>query len=69
MVKYFSQFGVFPWTTKHYAGINREKPFSLPNIIGLEKQDGSMLGNRLQLLALFFHGSTMKERGPLRRGL
>ncbi|XP_055280014.1 piezo-type mechanosensitive ion channel component 2-like [Moschus berezovskii] len=63
VVKYFSQFGFFPWTTKRYAGINREKPFSLPNILGIEKQDGSMLGDLVQLLALFFHRSTMQGLG------
>ena len=64
MVKYFSQFGLFPWTTKRYAGINREKPFSLPNILGVEKRDGSELGDLVQLLALFFHRSTLQVRPP-----
>ncbi|OWK03249.1 hypothetical protein Celaphus_00007796 [Cervus elaphus hippelaphus] len=61
VVKYFSQFGLFPWTTKRYAGINREKPFSLPNILGVEKRDGSELGDLVQLLALFFHRSTLQR--------
>ncbi|XP_060052019.1 piezo-type mechanosensitive ion channel component 2-like [Erinaceus europaeus] len=60
MIKYFSQFGFLPWTTKRYAGISREKPFSLPNIIGIEKKDGYVLCDLLQLLVLFFHRSTMK---------
>ncbi|XP_065775240.1 piezo-type mechanosensitive ion channel component 2-like [Muntiacus reevesi] len=63
VVKYFSQFGLFPWTTKRYAGINREKPFSLPNILGVEKRDGSVLGDLVQLLALFFHRSTLQGLG------
>ncbi|XP_043336503.1 piezo-type mechanosensitive ion channel component 2-like [Cervus canadensis] len=63
VVKYFSQFGLFPWTTKRYAGINREKPFSLPNILGVEKRDGSELGDLVQLLALFFHRSTLQGLG------
>nr|CAI9713051.1 unnamed protein product [Rangifer tarandus platyrhynchus] len=61
VVKYFSQFGLFPWTTKRYAGINREKPFSLPNILGVEKRDGSVLGDLVQLLALFFHRNTLQK--------
>ncbi|KAI4562532.1 hypothetical protein MJT46_011494 [Ovis ammon polii x Ovis aries] len=61
VVKYFSQFGLFPWTTKCYTGINREKPFSLPNILRVEKRDGFMLGDLVQLLALFFHRSTMQD--------
>ena len=65
MVKYFSQFGLFPWTTKHHAGIIREKPFSLPSILRVEKRDGSMLGDLVQLLALFSHRSTMQVRPPL----
>ena len=68
VVKYFSQFGLFPWTTKHYAGIHREKPFALPNIIGVEEQDGSVLCDLLQLLALFFHRSTTKVRPPREGG-
>ncbi|KAG5201704.1 hypothetical protein JEQ12_004467 [Ovis aries] len=63
VVKYFSQFGLFPWTTKCYTGINREKPFSLPNILRVEKRDGFMLGDLVQLLALFFHRSTMQGLG------
>ncbi|CAM9493507.1 unnamed protein product [Rangifer tarandus platyrhynchus] len=63
VVKYFSQFGLFPWTTKRYAGINREKPFSLPNILGVEKRDGSVLGDLVQLLALFFHRNTLQGLG------
>ena len=65
MVKYFSQFGLFPWTTKRYAGIIREKLFSLPSILRVEKRDGSMLGDLVQLLALFSHRSTMQVRPPL----
>ncbi|XDB56568.1 hypothetical protein AB1E18_010033 [Capra hircus] len=61
VVKYFSQFGLFPWTTKRYTGINREKPFSLPNILRVGKRDGFMLGDLVQLLALFFHRSTMQD--------
>ncbi|KAG8513336.1 Piezo-type mechanosensitive ion channel component 2, partial [Galemys pyrenaicus] len=61
VMKYFSQFGFLPWTTKRYAGISREKPFSLPNITGVEKKDSYVLCDLLQLLLLFFHRSSMKR--------
>lgn len=60
MVKYFFQFGFFPWTTKVYCGINAEEPFVLPNIVGIEKKDGYVYFDLLQLLALFFHKYILK---------
>lgn len=60
VVKYFFQFGFFPWTTSAYRGINAERPFALPNIIGVEKKDGYVLFDLIQLLALFFHRSILK---------
>ncbi|XP_040009105.1 piezo-type mechanosensitive ion channel component 2 [Xiphias gladius] len=63
VVKYFFQFGFFPWTTHAYRGINAERPFALPNIIGVEKKDGYVLFDLIQLLALFFHRSILKCHG------
>ncbi|XP_054465286.1 piezo-type mechanosensitive ion channel component 2 [Anoplopoma fimbria] len=63
VVKYFSQFGFFPWTTSTYRGINADRPFALPNIIGVEKKDGYVLFDLIQLLALFFHRSILKCHG------
>ncbi|KAG9339696.1 hypothetical protein JZ751_023342 [Albula glossodonta] len=63
VVKYCFQFGFFPWTTSAYRGINAERPFALPNIIGVEKKDGYVLFDLLQLLALFFHRSILKCHG------
>ncbi|XP_035014498.2 piezo-type mechanosensitive ion channel component 2 [Hippoglossus stenolepis] len=63
VVKYFFQFGFFPWTTSAYRGINAERPFALPNIIGVEKKDGYVLMDLIQLLALFFHRSILKCHG------
>ncbi|KAF4070720.1 hypothetical protein AMELA_G00288690 [Ameiurus melas] len=63
VVKYFFQFGFFPWTTSAYRGINAELPFALPNIIGVEKKDGYVLFDLIQLLALFFHRSILKCHG------
>lgn len=70
MVKHLSQLGFCPWTTKRYAGISREKPFSPPNIIGIEKKDGCVLRDLLQLPVLFSYGSAMAGKGqrPPRRG-
>nr|XP_048676526.1 piezo-type mechanosensitive ion channel component 2-like [Caretta caretta] len=63
VVKYFAQFGFFPWTTKLYCGINAEEPFVLPNIVGIEKKDGYVHFDLVQLLALFFHRSILKRHG------
>lgn len=60
VVKYFFQFGFFPWTTSAYRGINAERPFALPNIIGVEKKSGYVVFDLIQLLALFFHRSILK---------
>ncbi|XP_036605792.1 piezo-type mechanosensitive ion channel component 2-like [Trichosurus vulpecula] len=67
VVKYFSQFGFFPWTTKLYAGIHGEKPFSLPNIAGIEKKSGYVHYDLAQLLALFYHRSVLKIHWPIRQ--
>ncbi|MEQ2216976.1 hypothetical protein XENOCAPTIV_027894, partial [Xenoophorus captivus] len=56
-------FGFFPWTTSTYRGINADRPFALPNIIGVEKKDGYVLFELIQLLALFFHRSILKCHG------
>ncbi|KAF3696681.1 Piezo-type mechanosensitive ion channel component 2 Protein FAM38B [Channa argus] len=63
VVKYFFQFGFFPWATSAYKGINAERPFALPNIIGIEKKDGYVVFDLIQLLALFFHRSILKCHG------
>uniref|UniRef100_A0A8C9WR46 Piezo-type mechanosensitive ion channel component n=1 Tax=Scleropages formosus TaxID=113540 RepID=A0A8C9WR46_SCLFO len=60
VIKYFFQFGFFPWTTSAYRGINADRPFCLPNIIGVEKKDGYVIFDLLQLLVLFFHRSILK---------
>ncbi|XP_078509091.1 piezo-type mechanosensitive ion channel component 2-like [Lissotriton helveticus] len=63
VIKYSFQFGFFPWTSTVYRGLNAEKPFHLPNIIGIEKKDGYVLFDLIQLLALFFHRSILKCHG------
>ncbi|KAL8179554.1 UNVERIFIED_CONTAM: hypothetical protein K2H54_068335 [Gekko kuhli] len=63
LIKYFFQFGFFPWATKVYCAINAEVPFVLPNIAGIEKKDGYVLFDLVQLLALFFHRYNLKCHG------
>ncbi|KAI7808253.1 putative piezo-type mechanosensitive ion channel component 2 [Triplophysa rosa] len=63
VVKYFFQFGFFPWTSSAYRGINVERTFALPNIIGIEKKDGYVLLDLIQLIVLFFHRSILKCHG------
>nr|XP_060627625.1 piezo-type mechanosensitive ion channel component 2-like [Anolis sagrei ordinatus] len=63
VVKCFSQFGFFPWTTKIYCALNAEEPFVLPNIAGIEKKDGYVHYDLVQLLALFFHRYILKGYG------
>uniref|UniRef100_A0A4W4G1K0 Piezo-type mechanosensitive ion channel component n=1 Tax=Electrophorus electricus TaxID=8005 RepID=A0A4W4G1K0_ELEEL len=65
VVKYLFQFGFFPWTTSTYRGINAERPFAVPNIVGVEKKDGYVLFDLIQLLALFFHRSILRVLMPL----
>ncbi|KAM7127177.1 piezo-type mechanosensitive ion channel component 2 isoform 4-T4 [Molossus nigricans] len=61
VIKYFFQFGFFPWN-KHVE-LNKDKPYHPPNIIGVEKKEGYVLYDLIQLLALFFHRSILKCHG------
>ncbi|XP_053758361.1 piezo-type mechanosensitive ion channel component 2 isoform X9 [Panthera pardus] len=61
VVKYFFQFGFFPWNKN--VELNKDKPFHPPNIIGVEKKEGYVLYDLIQLLALFFHRSILKCHG------
>ncbi|KAM3865799.1 piezo-type mechanosensitive ion channel component 2 [Diretmus argenteus] len=60
VIKYFFQFGFFPFN-KHKIDMN--KPYHPPNIIGVEKKDGYVHYDLVQLLALFFHRSILKCHG------
>ncbi|XP_044075319.1 piezo-type mechanosensitive ion channel component 2 isoform X3 [Siniperca chuatsi] len=60
VVKYFFQFGFFPFNQNK---IDRNKPYHPPNIIGVEKKDGYVHYDLVQLLALFFHRSILKCHG------
>lgn len=59
VVKYFFQFGFFPFNQNK---IDKNRPYHPPNIIGVEKKDGYVHYDLVQLLALFFHRSILKVR-------
>ncbi|MGH0140399.1 UNVERIFIED_CONTAM: hypothetical protein FKN15_042818 [Acipenser sinensis] len=61
VIKYFFQFGFFPFNQN--LRVNKNKPYHPPNIIGIEKKEGYVLYDLLQLLALFFHRSILKCHG------
>lgn len=56
VIKYFFQFGFFPF----HSSVDKNKPLHPPNIIGVEKKDGYVHYDLVQLLALFFHRSILK---------
>uniref|UniRef100_A0A3Q2E540 Piezo non-specific cation channel R-Ras-binding domain-containing protein n=1 Tax=Cyprinodon variegatus TaxID=28743 RepID=A0A3Q2E540_CYPVA len=60
VIKYFFQFGFFPFNQNK---LDRNKPYHPPNIIGVEKKDGYVHYDLVQLLALFFHRSILKCHG------
>lgn len=59
VVKYFFQFGFFPWNSAYEMAVNDDKPFFPPRMLGLEKTDNYIRYDLLQLLALFFHRSLL----------
>ncbi|XP_071216825.1 piezo-type mechanosensitive ion channel component 2 [Salvelinus alpinus] len=61
VIKYFFQFGFFPFNQNPKVDVN--KPYHPPNIIGVEKKDGYVVYDLIQLLALFFHRSILKCHG------
>lgn len=58
VIKYFFQFGFFPFNQN--IELDKSKPFHPPNIIGVEKREGYVHYDLVQLLALFFHRSILK---------
>ncbi|KAM4028513.1 piezo-type mechanosensitive ion channel component 2 isoform 7-T7 [Anomaloglossus baeobatrachus] len=61
VIKYFFQFGFFPW--HKIPAVLQDKPYFAPNIIGVEKKEGYVHYDLVQLLALFFHRSILKCHG------
>ncbi|XP_051556560.1 piezo-type mechanosensitive ion channel component 2 isoform X2 [Myxocyprinus asiaticus] len=61
VIKYFFQFSFFPFNQN--LEVSKKKPYHPPNIIGVEKKDGYVHYDLVQLLALFFHRSILKCHG------
>ncbi|XP_030629584.1 piezo-type mechanosensitive ion channel component 2 [Chanos chanos] len=61
VIKYFFQFGFFPFNQN--LNLYKNKPYYPPNILGVEKKEGYVHYDLVQLLALFFHRSILKCHG------
>ncbi|CAM4586729.1 unnamed protein product [Leuciscus chuanchicus] len=61
VVKYFFQFSFFPFNQN--VKVNELKPYHPPNILGIEKKEGYVHYDLVQLLMLFFHRSILKCHG------
>uniref|UniRef100_A0A2K5DXX7 Piezo type mechanosensitive ion channel component 1 (Er blood group) n=1 Tax=Aotus nancymaae TaxID=37293 RepID=A0A2K5DXX7_AOTNA len=59
VVKYLFQFGFFPWNSHAVLRRYENKPYFPPRILGLEKTDGYIRYDLVQLMALFFHRSQL----------
>ncbi|XP_053522537.1 piezo-type mechanosensitive ion channel component 1 isoform X1 [Artibeus jamaicensis] len=59
VTKYLFQFGFFPWNSHSVLRRNENKPYFPPRILGLEKTDGYIKYDLVQLMALFFHRSQL----------
>ncbi|XP_042826522.1 piezo-type mechanosensitive ion channel component 1 isoform X5 [Panthera tigris] len=59
VTKYLFQFGFFPWNTHAVLRRYENKPYFPPRILGLEKTDGYVKYDLVQLMALFFHRSQL----------
>ncbi|XP_037671691.1 piezo-type mechanosensitive ion channel component 1 isoform X2 [Choloepus didactylus] len=59
VTKYLFQFGFFPWNSYTVLRRYENKPYFPPRILGLEKTDGYVKYDLLQLMTLFFHRSQL----------
>lgn len=59
VTKYLFQFGFFPWNSHVVLRRYENKPYFPPRILGLEKTDGYIKYDLVQLMALFFHRSQL----------
>lgn len=64
VTKYLFQFGFFPWNTHAVLRRYENKPYFPPRILGLEKTDGYIKYDLVQLMALFFHRSQLLVSPP-----
>ncbi|KAM4833463.1 LOW QUALITY PROTEIN: piezo-type mechanosensitive ion channel component 1 [Thomomys bottae] len=59
VTKYLFQFSFFPWNSHAVLRRHENKPYFPPRILGLEKMDGYIKYDLVQLMALFFHRSQL----------
>ncbi|KAM9192088.1 piezo-type mechanosensitive ion channel component 1 isoform 2-T2 [Dugong dugon] len=59
VTKYLFQFGFFPWNSYSVLRRHENKPYFPPRILGLEKTDGYLKYDLVQLMVLFFHRSQL----------
>ncbi|XP_064129728.1 piezo-type mechanosensitive ion channel component 1 isoform X4 [Loxodonta africana] len=59
VTKYLFQFGFFPWNSYLVLRRHENKPYFPPRILGLEKTDGYLKYDLVQLMVLFFHRSQL----------
>uniref|UniRef100_G3S471 Piezo type mechanosensitive ion channel component 1 (Er blood group) n=1 Tax=Gorilla gorilla gorilla TaxID=9595 RepID=G3S471_GORGO len=59
VVKYLFQFGFFPWNSHVVLRRYENKPYFPPRILGLERTEGYIKYDLVQLMALFFHRSQL----------
>lgn len=68
VTKYLFQFGFFPWNSHAVLRRYENKPYFPPRILGLEKTDGYIRYDLVQLMALFFHRSQLLVSAPQTQG-
>ncbi|KAM6223829.1 piezo-type mechanosensitive ion channel component 1 [Rhynchocyon petersi] len=59
VTKYLFQFGFFPWNSYAMLRRHENKPYFPPRILGLEKSEGFLKYDLVQLMVLFFHRSQL----------
>ncbi|XP_007937421.2 piezo-type mechanosensitive ion channel component 1 [Orycteropus afer afer] len=63
VTKYLFQFGFFPWNSYAVLRRHENKPYFPPRILGLEKTDGYLKYDLVQLMVLFFHRAQLLNYG------
>ncbi|XP_077982492.1 piezo-type mechanosensitive ion channel component 2-like [Glandiceps talaboti] len=68
LVKFFFQFGFWPWISDANDIDVIDDPFWWPRVIGIDKRDNYAVYDLAILLALFFHRSVLKSHGLWKDG-
>nr|XP_006818270.1 PREDICTED: piezo-type mechanosensitive ion channel component 2-like [Saccoglossus kowalevskii] len=68
LVKFFFQFGFWPWNSEPERIEHMDDPFWWPRVIGIDKRDSYAAYDLAILLALFFHRSVLKSHGLWKDG-